>query len=61
MPEREKIASQFYLDNLDAVSHTWFAYTKDQKRDLLPEDWNEKKNNIAIFISSEDEFASINT
>ena len=58
-PEREAIASQFYQDSLQGISRTWKAYTKDQQKDLLPDDWDERKDNIAIFPSSEDEFASI--
>ncbi len=35
------------------------VYTGEQVSGLLPENWDKSKKNIAIFISSEDEFAAI--
>jgi hypothetical protein len=58
-PERNKIAAQFYLENRDGVVQSWYSYIKDQKENLLPPNWNRSKLNIAIFNSSEDEFAAI--
>lgn len=56
---RGEKASQFYLDRYNNISHTWIAHTKDQQKDLLPEGWDDTKINVAIFISSEDEFEAI--
>jgi hypothetical protein len=36
-----------------------YDFTKKHEKGLLPDNWNDKKHNIAIFNSSEDEFASI--
>ncbi|WP_440679474.1 capsular polysaccharide export protein, LipB/KpsS family [Candidatus Pelagibacter sp. HIMB1517] len=35
------------------------SYTKNQKYDLLPENFNKNDNNITIFNSSEDEYAAL--
>jgi hypothetical protein len=58
-PDKERIASQFYIDRAKGVMQNWYSFTKDQKDGLLPTNWNESKKNIAIFNSSEDEFAAI--
>ena len=57
--DREDLAKQFYLDRVQGISRTWIAFTKNQQKDLLPADWDERKKNIAIFVSSEDEFVAI--
>jgi hypothetical protein len=58
-PEREKIASQFYLERRQGVVQAWFSFVKDQQPELLPSNWDGQKNNIVVFISSEDERAAL--
>lgn len=51
--------SDFYERRRNALYAGDKIYTLNQKLGLLPEKWNSNKKNIVIFISSEDEFASI--
>ena len=57
--DSEEIASEFFMNKIKGVCHTWFSFTKNQKDDLLPDKWNQEKTNIVIFNSSEDEFSAI--
>jgi len=56
---RERLAAEYYEALSRGITQTWFAYTADQKAGLLPPGWDAAKTNIAIFNSSEDEFAAI--
>ena len=56
--EREAIADEFYTSRMGGKSTNWYSFTNEQK-DELPEGFDHSKENIAIFNSSEDEFASI--
>jgi hypothetical protein len=58
-PDREKIAAQFYLDRANKVGQSWYSLIEGQQDGLLPSNWDLKKKNIAIYSSSEDEFAAI--
>jgi hypothetical protein len=58
-PDREMIASKFFLDSSAGISHSWYSFTSEQKKGLLPSDWDESKHNLVIFVSSEDEFVAI--
>jgi hypothetical protein len=58
--EKEKIARQFYEGRKGGKKvRDVKIYVKDQEQDLLPENWDNKKRNIVIFNSSEDEVAAI--
>jgi hypothetical protein len=57
--ERVRVAEDYYRDLSRGVVQTWFAYTKEQQAGLLPPGWDATKLNIAIYNSSEDEFAAI--
>lgn len=57
--QREKIGSSFYEERLRGKEQSWVSFVKDQKNDLLPENWDESKHNIAFFNTSEDEYESI--
>lgn len=59
LEERRKIAASFYERRANAIATNDKVYTAGQKKDLMPDDWDETKINIAIFNSSEDEFAAI--
>ncbi|RMH76943.1 MAG: hypothetical protein D6680_06960 [Cyanobacteria bacterium J007] len=56
---RQQIAEEFFLERARGISRTWIAFTKDQQDNLLPDNWDDRKTNIVIFTSSEDEFAAI--
>lgn len=60
-PESEKIrkGSEFYKKRRHGIIAGDRVYTAEQKQGLLPKGFDLKKTNIAIFNSSEDEFAAI--
>ncbi len=53
------IAMDYYRNRSQGKDSRFGHFTSDQDKDKLPECWDDKKQNIAIFISSEDEFVSI--
>jgi hypothetical protein len=57
-PRRNEIAQQFYLDRSKGRAQSWYSYVDRQKQGLLPASWNPAKKNVAIFNSSEDEYAA---
>jgi hypothetical protein len=58
-PDREKIATQGFLDRANRVESSWHSFVKDQTVGVLPTQWNPAKKNVTFFCSSEDEFAAI--
>jgi hypothetical protein len=56
---RESLAAKFFEDRARGRKQSWFSFTENQRAGLLPSSWNENVRNIAIFLSSEDEFAAI--
>lgn len=54
--EREKTARSFFENRRHAKFAGDTIYIKDQKAGTMPEGWDDKKENIVIFNSSEDEF-----
>jgi hypothetical protein len=55
---RVAVAEQFYLDRAGGKQQSWLSYVTNQENGLLPEGWDPHKKNLAIFNSSEDEFAA---
>ncbi len=58
-PERETIAQNWFEQRVAGVQQAWSSFVSDQRQGELPNNWDSDKCNVAIFISSEDEFASI--
>lgn len=60
-PEEEKIriGRDFFNKRRGGIAAGDYCYTAGQRRGELPDGWDDSKINIAIFNSSEDEFASI--
>lgn len=56
---REIIARSFFENRRNAIFAGDKIYVKDQKKGLLPDNWQEDIENIVIFNSSEDEFSAI--
>lgn len=56
---REEMGRSFYERRAKGIAAGDKVYILDQKEGSMPEDWNEKVENISIFNSSEDEFCSI--
>ena len=59
LAEKVQIAEKFYHDRKDAIQTNDKVYIGNQKKDLLPDNWNFQKHNIVLLNSSEDEFASL--
>jgi hypothetical protein len=57
--EKEEMARQWFEDRRGGKDQSWFSFTKSQRKGNLPESFDSSKRNIAIFISSEDEFEAI--
>lgn len=58
--ERVKTGSAFFENRRNGILvRDRRVYTAGQQQGLLPDDWDTSKKNIAIFVSSEDEFAAI--
>jgi hypothetical protein len=56
--EREQIATRFFTERSTAISiDDWWLANK--KVNLMPENWDPQKNNIVIFLNSEDEYVGI--
>jgi len=58
-PDRDRMASQFFLDRREGVMKNWYSFLGKQDLDRLPDGWDPGKINVAIYSSSEDEFAAI--
>ena len=56
---RESVAAKFFEDRARAVKQSWFSFIDNQRAGLLPNTWNQNFRNIAVFLSSEDEFAAV--
>ncbi len=57
--EKISIANSFFIKRREKKRAGDIIYTTHQELGLLPEDWDDSKHNIAIFNSSEDEFAAV--
>jgi hypothetical protein len=57
--EKISIANSFFIKRREKKRAGDKVYTAHQEFGLLPEEWDDSKHNIAIFNSSEDEFAAV--
>ena len=56
---REEVGSKFFEERSMSLKQSWVSFTEYQTKGALPDGWSNTKENIVIFTSSEDEFASI--
>lgn len=56
---KTQLADEWFRNRRNKVSKNWYSFTGEQKDTMLPDNWDEKNYNIAIFTSSEDEYVSI--
>ena len=59
LDEKKKVAVRWFENRRKGQDQSWYSFTKSQKSNALPESFDISKRNIAIFNSSEDEFAAI--
>ena len=60
--QRERTARLFFEERVGAINaQGWLdrGFTRAQNKGMLPSGWNPTQHNVAIFSSSEDEFAAI--
>jgi hypothetical protein len=57
--DRLRIASSFFEGRKRGEAQNWYSFVAGQDATLLPDTWNEKRRNIVVFSSSEDEFVAI--
>ncbi|MCX9085021.1 MAG: hypothetical protein OIN87_09525 [Candidatus Methanoperedens sp.] len=57
--EKETLARQWFENGRGGKDQGWYSYIKSQKKGNLPDDFDPSKRNIAIYVSSDDEFESI--
>lgn len=59
MPDRVEVGAKFYLDRAQGREQSWYSFTKEQSKELLPENWRPDARNIVIYNSSEDEYQAL--
>jgi hypothetical protein len=59
LEERVSTANEWFERRAAGEATSWHSFTRDQAPAQLPECWNSKQHNIAIFTTSEYEFAAI--
>jgi hypothetical protein len=56
---KEKVAHEFYAERSQGIITNWLSFTKQQQLGLLPDLWEQSSRRIAVFTSTESEFASL--
>lgn len=57
--EREVYGNKFFRDRRNNVEQGWYSFTREQKKELLPQKFSEGKKNIVFFNSTIEEFAAV--
>jgi hypothetical protein len=55
----EEVGAKWFVDRRVGLNLNWPSFIADQRKCNLPYDFNPQKRNIAVYISSEDEFECI--
>lgn len=58
-PKKEVLAEKFFSERIDGIEQNWFSFSKEQKSNYLPHNFDCSKINISIFNSSMDEYETI--
>jgi hypothetical protein len=58
-PKKLEIGARWFDLRVQGIHQNWFSFTGTQRQGMLPLGFDENKRNIALFVSSEDEFAAI--
>ena len=59
LTEKKTIARQWFNSRRGGEDQSWYSFTKSQKKGNLPDGFEPSKRNVAIYVSSEDEFESV--
>ena len=57
--KKNEIAIKWFGERRGGKDQSWYSFTKSQVKGNLPEGFDSSKRNIAIYISSQDEFEAI--
>jgi hypothetical protein len=57
--ERESIGGALFEEKAKGVERQWHSFVTDQKKGKMPDGWDPARRNVAVFMSSEFEFAAI--
>ena len=57
--EKEKLAKQWFNNRRGGKDQSWYSFTKLQEKGNLPDGFDSSRRNIAIYVSSQDEFEAI--
>ncbi len=57
--EKVMLAEKWYHERRGGGDQAWFSYLKSQKKSVLPDGFDRTKRNVAIYVSSEEEFVSL--
>lgn len=58
-PARVELGSRFFAERAQGATQSWYSFVSEQSAGRLPANWNPDRTNVAIFTSSEDEFAAV--
>ena len=58
-PRRDQLARAWYRGRVARVETNWHSFVRGQTHGQLPDSWNSRRHNIAVYTSSEDEFVAI--
>ena len=53
------MGASFFVEAASGVSYSWQSFVTQQRPEELPPGWRMDRNNIAVFMSSEDEFVAV--
>lgn len=57
--DREATAARWFQARSEGDGGSWFSYVQHQRAASLPRDWDPRKRNVVVFLSSEDEFVAV--
>jgi hypothetical protein len=57
--KKKGIATKWFEERRGGKDQSWYSFTKSQIKGNLPEGFDSSKRNIAVYISSQDEFEAI--
>lgn len=57
--KKKQIATKWFEERRGGKDQSWYSFTKSQVKGNLPEGFDPSKRNIAVYISSQDEFEAI--
>jgi hypothetical protein len=57
--EREAVGASLFEEKAKGIERQWYSYVTEQKKGQLPDGWDPACRNIAVFMSSEFEYAAV--